>query len=308
MRKIIEEILNLFEENGYKDVVVTKDAEEIINFATIKKNNKLNYNIIEDARSATFFCLGRINISRGPAIIIMLTDELDNSLTGITESNYQNLPLIIISIDKSDFKLNKECFKNVTKKIITEFESTDSIAKELDMYFKGMWHKPLLIQINTTNSSNKNEINNDYYKLVDCILSLCNNNSKIYVDKYLDKNDIGVQKNKNITIISRNSSYGVISKVLGHAHVNKNMHYLITSYDKIIRDINSVNMRNINNNIVIVYTKSLDIEQNLEPWFIYNNFEFRSVKSLSEIEGILTVNNNNNKPIIIEYVVREGEG
>ncbi|WP_418223330.1 hypothetical protein [Clostridium isatidis] len=299
---MLEDIIEFYRSNNFEDIIVTSNIKLLIDKIIIEKSKNLN--IVEDARAATFFALGRINITREPVMLIMSSDELANSLTGITEANYQYLPLIIISIgDKEDY-INEECFKYVTKKVISDNKNGESIIQELGNYFDEKWFKPLLIQIKEKKEVYKDMSNNkEYYDIVDCVVNSANSNAQIFIEEAVDEDIVNIAKSKDISLKLRKSLYGVVSSFLGHAAVNDNKQYLITTYDKISRDINAFNMRGIKNNIVVIYIKRNDINHKFTSWFECNGFDFTVVKSILEIEKKLS--SPNKKPIIIEYLVNE---
>lgn len=301
---MIENILDLYKSNNYEDIIITEDIKLLVDYIIQDKKEMFNFKIIEDARSATFFGIGRINVTRKPVMLIMSSDEVASSLTGLTEANYQSLPLIIISIGDKEPKLNEECFKYVTKKVISDIKDKESLNNELETYFNGKWFKPLLIQIVDKNEIYYKKNDRGYCDIVEYIINSTSSNSQIFVEEILNEDSINIARNKNISVNYRNSSYGVVSCFLGHATVNDNIQYLITTYSKIVRDINAFNMRGIKRNVVIIYIKSMNIEQKLDLWFTRNNFDFSSVKLISEIEGKLT--KPSERPIIIEYLVDEG--
>jgi hypothetical protein len=300
---MFDDILRFYKDYGCTNLILTSDVIFVLEIISKNQKNGLTINVIDDARSATFFALGRINVTGKPVILFTSSEGLASSLTGLTEANYQYLPLIIFSIGEEHSDLNIECYKFVTKKVLIATENEKGLIFQLEDYFHNKWFKPLLIQLKYKRATSSNKKNISSYDVTKCILNACVSHSQIFIEDNLDTEVMRIAEQKEVYVNSKKSLYGVISSFLGHAAVNANVQYLVTSYDKIIKEINVFNLRYIKNNVVIIYLKALNNKQKFDSWFVGNNFKFTRVTSLTELQE--NVAKHSDKPVIIEFGVPE---
>lgn len=301
---MIKKILNYYISKGGTNLVITSDAALLLD-SVLEEKKEFRIDIIDDARSATFFALGCINVNQKPVTLITTSDELGSTLTGATEANYQNLPLIIIAVgNNSAGHFNFECFKHVTKHVIQTDLSLDDLFGKLDEYYEGSWYKPILIQLtNDTIPVCCNE-NAEYNDIVRKIVGICGSHSKIYIEHELDEKLTEEVKHKGLSICVRKRQYGAVSTFFGHAAATDSTCYMITSYEKISRDINAFNMQHAKNNVVIVYIKPMGEQKKLDLWFTNNNFQFIRISSFLELQQAIKYVYTTG--VVIEFMINGG--
>ena len=214
---MLEDILELFKGKHFKDVVLTRDMKFVLDTITKERKEGLKFNVIDDARSASFFALGRIKVTEMPVLLLTTSEELGSTLTGITEANYQYLPLIIVTIGETPLEMNAECFKYVTKKILNATDNDGYSVQKINDYINGKWYKPLLIQIPFEKASSSDSHQTIYCEMINCLINNCNSDSQMFIGTEFIKEPFITIQSKNIKIKTFESSYGAASKFFGHA-------------------------------------------------------------------------------------------
>lgn len=246
-----------------------------------------NFNSVLDARSLTFFTLGRQNVNKNKQCTscIISSNELSNTLTALTESKYQQEKIIVISIG---INIQTEAFENVTDKIIIS-NNLETIENNFMEYVNGSYFKPLLINIelefeNVNTSSN----------IIQVLMNKINSKDKIFTNI----EDLEIRDNSKL-IIWKNA-YGVVSRYLGNLTANKeNNLYLLTSYESFCKDINSFYTRYITEKLIIFYLRRKNevMKININNWTNKNNIDFIEIKNERELKD-LEIENLNHKTII----------
>jgi|GEM_PF-1019532 len=105
----VQYLIAYYYERGIRDTVVVKDALSHVN-----QNLKFSFNIIEDARSAMFYAMGKSQTLQRPVILIVKSEHITNCYTGLVEAWFQQMPVILISLDteKVDYSYLDRCIEH----------------------------------------------------------------------------------------------------------------------------------------------------------------------------------------------------
>ena len=95
---MLKDVLNTLKNNGYNSIIFTQDIEESLQNEEKEYIEKEFLKVdIDDVRSATFFALGKENLHNN-CIIIVNGEEIQNILTGITETWFQKLNVFVVAL------------------------------------------------------------------------------------------------------------------------------------------------------------------------------------------------------------------
>ena len=109
--------MNINELCSFIDKISNESEIFVSNMIKSKIDSLKKFNSIIDARSLTFFSLGRQNINNDKkcTTCIISSKEVSNVLSALTEAKYQQEKLIIISVGDN---IQIDAFEDVTDKII----------------------------------------------------------------------------------------------------------------------------------------------------------------------------------------------
>ena len=136
---MLKNVLNTLKTNKYDEIIYTFGIEEAIQEEEKKYiNSNFSVEKINDARSATFYALGKENLHNN-CIILVNGDEIQNILTGITETWFQKLNIVIIALYKKYDDIKTDFLRRVMPNIIHIFEENykeyePSIIKATNAY------------------------------------------------------------------------------------------------------------------------------------------------------------------------------
>ena len=262
---MLKDVLNTLKDNGYKNLIFTQDIEESLQNEEKeyieKEFQKIN---IGDVRSATFFALGKENLHNN-CIIIVNGEEIQNILTGITESWFQKLNVFVIALYSKYDDIKTDFLRRVMPNIIQIYDEDykyyeNSINKAMKTNYPSLItlkHEIKSIQYNYENLLKYfDEIINEQDELI-----LYNSNKNIEMKKYKLNN------------IEAKYKYGIISKYMGYIEGSKKKKILCIPAKVFLLELNIVNNRYINENFkIIIFNCNKDLEDNsIENWVNNNN-------------------------------------
>lgn len=235
-----------------KDKLIVSN-KKIINEHLIEKSEEVV--LIDDARSATFYCLGLSQIEKKK--VVLLTDEigLSSCYTGIMEAFFQKIGFDIIVFGEKIPDLYKK-FTNIY--INEQPEKEDGINLILITEVGVLEEKHFLCEM-TIEDLNKLKP----YKIT----------SNIEL----------TSTNENLAELE--CEIGCISRYIGNIQISP--YVLICSIEDLYNEINVFNCRYINKNfkIVVVGNKN-DKSTSIEDWLCENGFSiFSEMESLMDFVG-----------------------
>lgn len=291
------------------EIIITDLAYEgfptLVPIKNIKKNE-----VILDARSATFFALGRSNVLRKPCVLIINKKEIANALSGVTEARYQSVPLIIVALGNQNEtnRINRSYQSLIQESISLKIDSKHSLEDEIDKIATKVsinkFFRPILVHVDVQEENNDILKTNEFEEIIDSILNNCDLDFKIHVPAEVLRYLSIKYKNVINNFISIDSAYGNISKFLGHSLISKDKCFLVTTFNNIIRDINSLRLDYISNNITIICVSNEYDAYDFEMFTINHGFQFKKISEARGIKDILT--ERFNKPIFVNYLSEGG--
>ena len=259
-----------------------KETIELDNITYIKTLEYKKYDsvidigekVISDARSAAFYALGKIKVSRNMVLLYCRTEELASTLTAVTEAYYQSLPMLIISLgDKNENRKIARCFEPVTEKIIYEnqfdYEKINLLRNEKKC-------RPIIWFIDYLNI--QQDVDVECVEFIEKIAMEFENNMKDIYELFVPSADYSF---KNEKVYLYRDTEGIIYEFLGMAAVEKEKKILVVFSNKIKQNINAFNLRYIGNNITII---CLGREvADYKEWFVKNGFYYKETLSIDEM-------------------------
>lgn len=268
---MLKNVLNTLISNGYKNIIFTQGIEECLQDEEKEYIEKeFTSENIDDVRSATFFALGKENLHSN-CIIIVNGEEIQNILTGITETWFQKLNVFVIALYSKYDDIKTDFLRRVVPNIIQIYDEDYSYYENsIDKAIKTNY--PSLITL-------KHEIKNVQYnyknllKYFDEILNeqneliLYNSNKNVEMTKYKVNN------------IEAKYKYGIISKYMGYIEGSKKKKILCIPAKVFLLELNILNNRYINENFkIIIFNCNKDLKDNsIENWV--NNNNIKSMKA-----------------------------
>ena len=262
---MLEKILKTLKENGYKEIVYTFGIEESIENEEKKYiSDNFKINRIKDIRSATFYALGKENLNN-KCILIVNGDEIQNILTGITETWFQKLNIFIVALYKRYDDIKTEFLRRVIPNIVNIFEEEYNEYENFIIKATKA-HSPTLITIKHSLSVQDYDYNNLILKLKKVI----QNDSEIFLyncNKEILKNDFKI---KNISY-----KYCILSKYMGYIVGRKKKTLICIPEELLLLDLNILNNRYLDKNFkVIVFDfKEENYERQIKDWCNSNNIK-----------------------------------
>lgn len=255
---IISEVLEKLNTLGISVLTIADTANNFLD-ENIKKLFEIHN--IDDARSACFFSLGKSQTLNKPTGIIVESRYIDHLYSGLIESWFQHIPIIVIVLDENnntDYQLYNRCINKTID--MRNNEALDNIADE----------GPTMIILNvekiTHSTQNKESI----------IKKLLPLNAKIYQPEH---------------------KYGAISKYVGYLCGTSDTIYCIMPLSWLKLDLNIFNNRYTDNRFRLILIKDIEINFKIEQWLKANNIEL----SISEADSDITKIVNKNKPSVLIY-------
>lgn len=176
-------LISFLKKYGVKKIVLSSGSRNIPFISAVETDSSFECFSVIDERSAAFFGLGLAQESKGiVAIACTSGTAVSNYITGVTEAFYSNVPLIVITFDRSPYVLNQletqkidqmSIFNTITKSNISLPVIKDEddvwycqrILNEafisLNQYGKGPIH------INVPLIGDANDMMEDYHHLYD---------------------------------------------------------------------------------------------------------------------------------------------
>jgi len=101
IKKNIQQLLSLMEQHGVTDVIVSPGSRNMPLTQSFASHPHFTCHAVTDERSAGFFAIGlAINLNRPVAVCVTSGSALLNLASAVSESYYQQVPLLVISADR----------------------------------------------------------------------------------------------------------------------------------------------------------------------------------------------------------------
>lgn len=210
---------------------------------------------ILDARSAAFFAYSYSKSKQVRVALVVEECYLSNIYTAMTESWFQNVPLIVIAVNSSGYDGIQYLERCVSK---IAFESSIPDVKKLIDGYNG--DKPILIKIAT---SIPTEVEYNVSSLIEAIRLKYNNRIEVF-------NPMGNCEGELIFPISAEHKYGIISKYIGRLTVFSESLLIIPEH-LLELDSNVFNIRNLPKGFkVIIIEESGNYAEKMSNWLVAN--------------------------------------
>ena len=272
---MLKNILETLNKQGYKDLIYTFDIESSLNEEDkIFINDYFSKETINDSRSATFFSLGKENLHR-KSIVIINGNELQNILTGITETWFQKLNIIVIALYEKYDDIKTDFIHRVIPNIVKIYE--DNYKEYESLILKAAKsYSPTLITL----KYELLDIKYNYNNLIRSIEKILNSEEEVILYNMADS-----VENKKIIIknIESKYKYCMVSKYMGYIIGKRKKTLLCMPAKLILLDLNILNNRYIDDNFKIILFEYNKIEEKLlENWIDYNKIKTISTNNLDE--------------------------
>ena len=272
---MLKNILETLNKQGYKDLIYTFDIESSLNEEDkIFINDYFSKETINDSRSATFFSLGKENLHR-KSIVIINGNELQNILTGITETWFQKLNIIVIALYEKYDDIKTDFIHRVIPNIVKIYE--DNYKEYESLILKAAKsYSPTLITL----KYELLDIKYNYNNLIRSIEKILNSEEEVILYNMADS-----VENKKIIIknIESKYKYCMVSKYMGYIIRKRKKTLLCMPAKLILLDLNILNNRYIDENFKIILFEYNKIEEKLlENWIDYNKIKTISTNNLDE--------------------------
>lgn len=271
---MLKKILTTLLKENYKNIVLTDDIKEIMHTDDAEYvKDKFNVNTIKDIRSATFYALGKENLHNKTAVIVR-GEELQNTLTGITETWFQRLNVIIIALYEKYDNIKTGFIYRVIPNIIKIYEDDYSqyekkILKSTNAYM------PSLITL----KYNFKNVEYNYDNLIGKLKNIMKEDDEVIL--YSDE-DFEKVKEFKIKNIDQKYKYGILSKYMGYI-IGKNKRVLLCIPTSLaLIELNIFNNRYINEKfkIILFNSNKIDDVETLTKWVNNNKIKARIIDSL----------------------------
>lgn len=101
-------LIELLKKNGIKHLVLSSGARNIPFVNSVEVDSEFTCYSVVDERNAAFFGMGISQKLQEPVAIACTSGTAaSNYLTGVTEAYYSNIPLLVITFDRSPYALNQ---------------------------------------------------------------------------------------------------------------------------------------------------------------------------------------------------------
>jgi len=226
---------------------------------------------IMDARSAAFFAYSYSKSKQVRVGLIVEECYLSNVYTALTESWFQNIPLVVLAVNSSGFNGTQYLERCVSS--ISFETSISDVKKKIEEYHGD---KPILIKIA---SSIPVEKEYNVSSLIDAIRVKYENRIEVF-------NPAGRLNEKLIYPISVEHKYGIISKYIGRLTAIKDSLLIIPEH-LLELDSNVFNIRNLPAGFkVIIINEDINLFKKMSNWFVANKIkQFENLNSFLDCKN-----------------------
>lgn len=273
---MLKKIFKILKDNKYTNVIYTIDVEH--NLAKNDKEfieNNFTVNSINDARSAIFYALGKENLNK-KCIILIEGNNIQNVLTGITETWFQKLNIFIIALYTKFDDIKTDFLHRVIPNIIhiynEDYEEYETmIANAATSLFPSLVTLKYNIKVE----------NYKYDNLLILLNKILNEDDEVFLYN-MEKNE--KKYNFKINNINEKYKYCVISKYMGYIVGKKKKSILCIPAKLFLLDLNIFNNRYVNKNFkVILYgCEELGKEKQSESWINYNKIKTITINEIEQ--------------------------
>ena len=247
---MLESILKKLQNKGITNVVLTSKC------AAFENELSLEYEYIEDVRSAVFNAYGRAKMGHSPVVVIVDEDYLPSTYTAMTEAWFQRTPIIVLSYNshnvESSYYLNR-CVDATF--FVDNVDRIDQVVEDV-LNYSG----PTLVKIKERFDQ---EESIDYSQIIESLGRLSDNSLIICYN--------GKNLNNTIKNIEPKYKYGILSKLLGFLSGGKDC-LLCIPEDLLSLDSNIFNIRNLPRSFkLIVKNTGNNYWQKFEKWIAQND-------------------------------------
>lgn len=288
---MLRKVLNTLLKKDYKDIVFTYEINGAINNEDINYiNNNFNVNTIKDIRSATFYALGKENL-HAKTIVIINGEELQNTLTGITETWFQRLNVFIIALYEKYDNIKTDFIYRVIPNIVKIYE---------DDYFQ--YEEKILKSANSCMPSlitlkyGFEKVEYSYNKLINELKNVLKKEDELvlYEPKELEKTNEFKIKN-----IESKYKYGILSKYMGYVCGKNKKILLCMPASLTLLELNIFNNRYINENFKLILFNCSKVKQEemMTKWINSNKIKTNVINTLNK--DILEKFWNSKEPMVL---------
>lgn len=287
---MFEDILDFYKEKHCEHVVVTSDVAFIFDSIPEEKKSGLTINVIDDARSATFFAYGQAKIFQTPVVFVVGNQYLTNCYTGLTETWFQQIPLIVISLAEDEKSIYYDyltpCIcKGLTIKV-DELENYKSYLEEGISAF-GPTLFNLVVEFPHRES-------NSCVKILKLLNSSLGKDDTVICYGNISSN---YEYNFKIHLVNENNKYGIISKYMGYLLGCGGNCYLVAPLELFKYDTNIFNNRYISTAFKVIFVNSGYDLLNPKEWIKNNEIECRNINALEP--KVIAEFTSINKPMVL---------
>ena len=203
-------LIELLKKNGIKHLVLSSVARNIPFVNSVEVDSEFTCYSVVDERNAAFFGMGISQKLQEPVAIACTSGTAaSNYLTGVTEAYYSNIPLLVITFDRSPYALNQLETQKIDQPAIFQSVCKKSVSLPVIKDNDDVWycqrlvneamialrqhscgpvhiHVPLEGDMNTLISGTSAQITSDEVKMIDYI-SMFNEEGWIEKAKRLGK-------------------------------------------------------------------------------------------------------------------------
>lgn len=241
---MLKNVLNTLKENGYNEIVYTFGIEESIREEEKRYiNEKLSVNKVNDARSATFYALGKENLHNN-CIVLINGDEIQNILTAITETWFQKLNIVIIALYKKYDDIKTDFLRRAIPNIVNIYEE-DYKAYETSIIKATKAYSPTLITI----KYNLMLPDYNYNNLTKKLNKFLKQDDEVFLYSINENTE---RCNFKIRDINEKYKYCIVSKYMGYIVGCKRKTLLCMPAKLLLLDLNILNNRYIDKNLKII--------------------------------------------------------
>ena len=272
---MLKDILETLKAKEYNNIIYTFDIKSEIKESDKEYiNNNFQINNIKDVRSATFYALGKENLHKN-CIILVNGDDLQSTLTGITETWFQKLNIFVIALYKKYDDIKTDFIRRVMPNIIKIYDEDFSEYEPLILKAIAQCTPSLI-----TLKYDIVEIKYDYNDFIKLLSKILKNGDEVFC--YNSNNML--ENNFNIKSIKSKYKYCIISKYMGYIIGTKKKSLLCMPAMLLLLDLNILNNRYINENFKVILFNVEEIKEDdtLEKWIENNNIKSKCINKIDE--------------------------
>ncbi len=286
---LLNEIIQHLSSSDIKDFVF--EAELLGELENINANG-ISKVSVSDVRSATFYACGLAQKNDRPVALVVRSEYLSSTFTGLMESWFQRRCIIVIAVGRDILNHPLCCYKTCTSgqykvQKLTEFESCFAeLRRDL----------PALFLVEESIERKTLSYDADIEKLIENIPQ----KNKLFVYSPITSER---SNNKNVLYIAPEYKYGMISKFLGHCISQEEKCILLTDLSVLKLEMNLFNSRYLDKrfNLIVTGEKPSD---NILQWLQSNGIETAFCDS---IDGAGDIALNSDKATAVFAVTQEVE-